>query len=100
MTGVVDFTSRECNETQRRHRQTKAHNVPRSLPKWTMLARLGLTYKFAHKKLCHMIVFECIGKAWHAGMQYPAHWPAYPQLQDKENRVRHIASNAETAGKF
>ena len=45
-----------------------------------------------------MIVFECIGMAWHA---IPSALAClyHPPLQDKENMVRHIASNAKTAGK-
>ncbi len=78
--------------------------MQRSLAEWTTSERLGLTQKFARKKLCQMIVFECIGMPWHAGM---ACWHAipstlaclYPQLQDKENMVWHFASNAKTAGK-
>jgi hypothetical protein len=34
-----------------------------------------------------MIVFECIGKAWHAGMRYPAHWPAYTIVSCKRKKI-------------
>jgi hypothetical protein len=39
-----------------------------------------------------MIVFECIGMAWHTGMRYPAHWHAVPPchavpLAEKTNKL-------------